>query len=190
VRQWLLVAVSQCFLIEWIVHPRVNEFFLRLNERRGVNEIYVPKCVYSLEKYIYFVFLPNTKQHSWIKWRTSSVLTLRLQQSSTYHFKKMLYVASNCIYNDTMNIWCTAEFAYHNFGYNDSSHTTTLFRRSRQQSYLLHAYNDFDCIVTSPVAAWVMLSSSWLLNMKHLVTLKYKQRKTSKTSSENNNLIK
>ena len=32
----------------------------------------------------------------------------------------------------------------------------------------------------------VLLSSSWLLNMKCIVTLKYKQRKTSKARSENN----
>jgi len=31
-----------------------------------------------------------------------------------------------------------------------------------------------------------MLSSSWLLKMKRLVTLKYKQRKTLKASSEHN----
>jgi len=31
-----------------------------------------------------------------------------------------------------------------------------------------------------------VLSSSWLLNIKRIVTLKYKQRKTSKASSENN----
>jgi len=34
--------------------------------------------------------LPNTHQQSWIKLRTSSVLTLRLKQSETYHFRKIV----------------------------------------------------------------------------------------------------
>ena len=36
------------------------------------------------------VFLPNTYQQTWIKLRTSSILTLQLQQSGTYHFRKTL----------------------------------------------------------------------------------------------------
>jgi len=41
-----------------MAHPRVNEFYLRMNERRGMNEISVPNVVEDLESCIYF-FLPT-----------------------------------------------------------------------------------------------------------------------------------
>ena len=80
------VILGQCFLTGWMVHPRVNEIFARVNETRGVNKgwmkfLFLILCV--LWKHVLVLFLFKTYQQSWIKWRTSSILALHLQQSAT-----------------------------------------------------------------------------------------------------------
>jgi len=47
---------DQCFLTGWMVHPRVNEIFARVNERKGVNEISVANFLYPKIPCICLVF--------------------------------------------------------------------------------------------------------------------------------------
>ena len=112
-----------------MVHPRVNEIFARANERRGVNEIFaranerrgvneisVSNFLHSLVVTCIFLFFYPTHKHSLLKWPTSSVLTLRLQRSETYHFSKPCCGAINCVYDiirinftERCHVWLTPQ---------------------------------------------------------------------------------
>jgi len=91
-------GASQCFLTRWMVHHRVNENVARVNERIGVNEMSVPNFLYPLVTCICFAFLTQNLSAIVNKSQTSSVLTLCLQQSATYHFRKaVLWCNSLCL---------------------------------------------------------------------------------------------
>jgi len=63
-----------------------------------VNKIYVPNSLYFLITCICLVFFPKAYQQSWIKWLTSSVLTLRLNSQQLITSEKPYYGAINWVY--------------------------------------------------------------------------------------------
>ena len=89
---WLLIilvmtrykvgVIVHFFLSGWMVHPGVNETIVRVNEI-SVSDFFVS----SENMHLSCLFSPKHQQ-SWIKWRTWRILTSRLQQLATYHFRK------------------------------------------------------------------------------------------------------
>jgi len=59
-----------------------------------------------------------------------------------------------------LNSLSTAQFVYKDFGCNDSSPVTTLFRRSRQNCYLLLAF-EFGCSVAFCWSPQNLLFDKW-----------------------------